>query len=202
MFCASSKCNLTWSLTYVFVPLDFKPRNFPPDRQRGIGANDRLAMLLLFTLAIETAMRLREMYTLTVRQIDLEKKTVFLDKTKNGDRRQVPLSSVALAALTAWLADDKFKTGGDCLIFPWWDGKLGSMKHCTALLSRRWSTVAELAGCPDLRFHDLRHTAVCHFYERTQLSDLQIAKISGHQDLRMLKRYANLRGSDLAELLW
>jgi integrase len=172
--------------------------NFPEDRQRGISMTDRLAMNLLFTLAIETAMRLREMYTLSVGQVDLAKKTVFLDKTKNGDKRQVPLSSVALGALTAWLA----VKAGDDLVFPWWNDKPESLKPITALLSRRWSTIAELAGCPDLRFHDLRHEAVCRFYERTSLSDLQIAKISGHQDLRMLKRYANLRGSDLAELLW
>lgn len=30
----------------------------------------------------------------------------------------------------------------------------------------------------------------------------QIAKITGHKDLKMLKRYANLRGSDLADQLW
>jgi integrase len=175
--------------------------NFPEDRQRGISMNDRQAMTLLFVLAIETAMRLREMYTLTVGQVDLAKKTVFLDKTKNGSKRQVPLSSVALAALTAWLASEKFKAG-DAFIFPWWDGKPESLKHCTAALSRKWSTIAELAGCPDLRFHDLRHEAICRLYERTQLSDLMIAKISGHQDLRMLARYANIRGSTLSEMLW
>jgi len=34
------------------------------------------------------------------------------------------------------------------------------------------------------------------------MTDLQIAKISGHKDLRSLSRYANLRGSDLSEMLW
>lgn len=176
--------------------------NFPPDRQRGIGMNDRLAMKLLFILAVETAMRLREMYSLTVKQIDLAKKTVFLDKTKNGSKRQVPLSSVALAALSGWLAsNDRFKAD-DCLIFPWWDGKPESLKRCTAQLSRKWSTVFELAGCPDLRFHDCRHEAVCRLYERTTLGDILIARITGHKDLRTLKRYSSLRGSDLAEMLW
>lgn len=79
--------------------------NFPDTVQRGIAMNDRLAWKLLFTLAVETAMRLREMYTLSVSQVDLDKKTIFLDKTKNGDKRQVPLSSVALAALEAWRHD-------------------------------------------------------------------------------------------------
>lgn len=176
--------------------------NFPPDRQRGISMNDRLAMNLLFTLALETAMRLREMYTLTIGQVDLAKKTVFLEKTKNGSKRQVPLSSVALAALTDWLAAERLQAGADCLIFPWWDGKPQSLKRCTAQLSRKWSTIAELAGCADLRFHDLRHEAVCRLYERTTLGDVLIARITGHKDLRMLKRYSSLRGSDLAEMLW
>jgi hypothetical protein len=34
------------------------------------------------------------------------------------------------------------------------------------------------------------------------LSDVLIAKITGHKDLRMLQRYASLRGSDLALHLW
>lgn len=177
--------------------------NFPPDKQRGIAMADRLAMRLLFTLAIETAMRLREMYTLTVQQVDLSKKTVFLDKTKNGDKRQVPMSSVALAAMSEWMAsNNRLNLGEDCLIFPWWNGNPESLTRITAMLSRKWSTIAMLAGCDDLRFHDLRHEAACRLYERTRLGDVQIARITGHKDLRMLKRYSNLRGSDLAEMLW
>jgi integrase len=169
--------------------------NFPDNVQRGISMEDSKSWRLLFILALETAMRLREMYTLSVSQVDLARKTIFLDKTKNGDRRQVPLSSVALGALMEW------EPAGD-LIFPFWDGRQESLEKTTMKLSRKWSTIARLAGCDDLHFHDLRHTAVCQFYERTSLSDVQIAKISGHKDLRMLKRYANLRASDLAELLW
>ena len=99
--------------------------HFPPDKQCGIAMVDRLAMRLLFTLAIETAMRLREMYTLTVQQVDLSKKTVFLDKTKNGDKRQVSMSSVALTAMSKWMAsNNRLNLGEDCLIFPWWNGIL------------------------------------------------------------------------------
>lgn len=168
---------------------------FPDTAQRGISMDDSKAWALLFTLALETAMRLREMYTLSVSQVDLSKRTIFLDKTKNGDRRQVPLSSIALAALEVWQPDGE-------LLFPFWDNKQESLRRTTMKLSRKWTTIARLAGCNDLHFHDLRHEAVCRFYERTNLSDVQIAKISGHKDLRMLKRYANLRGSDLAAQLW
>ena len=62
-----------------------------------IGSDDEWQ--LLFTLALETAMRLSEIYTLTSDQVDIPKRTIFLDKTKNGHKRQVPLSSVAIIAL-------------------------------------------------------------------------------------------------------
>ena len=69
-------------------------------------------------------------------------------------------------------------------------------------LSKLFGSVAEAAGCVDLKAHDLRHEAVCRLYERTTLSDIQISKISGHRSLAMLRRYASLRGSDLASALW
>ena len=34
------------------------------------------------------------------------------------------------------------------------------------------------------------------------MTDLEIASITGHKNLRMLQRYANLRGSTLANKLW
>jgi integrase len=161
----------------------------------GMLSVDRDAWVLLFTLAIETAMRLREMYTLRWEQVDVDRRTIFLDKTKNGDKRQVPLSSVALACLGGIPA----RSG---LLFPWWDGNDRSLKKTTARLSSKWSRIARDAGCEDLNFHDLRHEATCRLYERTRLTDVQIARITGHKTLIMLKRYASLRGSDLAGELW
>ena len=90
------------------------------------------------------------------------------------------------------------------LIFPFWNGDRATSKlaEVTSTQSKKWARVFEHAGCPDIRFHDLRHEATCRFYERTTLGDVLIAKITGHKDLKMLKRYANLRGSDLAGQLW
>lgn len=169
------------------------------------------ALELLFDLALETAMRLREMYTLTLDQIDLQGRTVFLDRTKNGDKRQVPLSSVALTTIQIYLKQVQQDERGMQLfahhqrkLFPWWSGdnNHAELKRVTSQLSRQFARIFDAAGCPDLRFHDLRHEATSRLYERTKLSDVQIAKITGHKDLRMLSRYANLRGSNLADQLW
>lgn len=150
-------------------------------------------MQVMFDLALETAMRMKETYTLEWRQVDLGQCTIFLEKTKNGSRRQVPLSSVALRVLK-----QHKKKATDDYVFPW----RGEEKKVTAMLSARWRRLFEDAECIDLRYHDLRHEATSRLFERTQLSDTKIAKITGHKDPRMLARYSNLRGSNLAAELW
>ncbi|MDC7699556.1 site-specific integrase [Vogesella indigofera] len=182
----------------------------PVGRQRPLELKYQAAILLLFDLALETAMRMREMYTLTLDQLDIEKRTIFLDRTKNGDKRQVPLTTVALAAIARYQdAVAKNEDGmagwdGEGRMFPWWNGETDSVAlgKISNRLSGQFARIFSAAECEDLRFHDLRHEASSRFYERTQLSDLQIAKITGHKDPRMLARYANLRGSDLANQLW
>ena len=52
----------------------------------------------------------------------------------------------------------------------------------------------------DLHFHDLRHEAVSRFVEMG-LSDQEVAAISGHKSMQMLKRYTHLRAEDLVEKL-
>jgi integrase len=135
----------------------------PAARQRAFELHWQGALECIFELALETAMRMREMYTLSTDQVSLPQRTVFLEKTKNGDKRQVPLSSIACVTIQRY-------------------------EH--------------QVGCPDFRFHDLRHEATSRLFERTRLSDIQISRITGHKDPRVLRRYSNLRGSDLAAQLW
>jgi integrase len=156
-------------------------------------------LLLMFELALETAMRLRETYTLSVSQVDLDKRTIFLDKTKNGDKRQVPLSSVATRVLKKHLTQIK-----DDKLFVWWDGSLEprNLKRTTDKVSKLFAAIFGAAGCPDLTYHDLRHEATSRLFERTSLSTEEIMKITGHRSHRMMMRYLKLRGSNLASKLW
>lgn len=157
--------------------------------------------IALFDLALESAMRMREMYTLTVDQVNLKGRTVFLDNTKNGDSRQVPLSTVAVRVLEGQC---RGKAKGD-LIFPWLGeqkpGKL-QLKMTTNYLSKVFSRVFDEAGCPDFIYHDIRHEAVSRLFEKTNLLAEEIMKISGHKSHRMMMRYLKLRSSDLASRMW
>jgi integrase len=56
------------------------------------------------------------------------------------------------------------------------------------------------AGITGLRFHDLRHEAASRLFERG-LNPMQVAAITGHKSLQMLKRYTHLRAVDLVALL-
>jgi integrase len=144
---------------------------------------------LFFDFALETAMRLSEIHVLTWEQIDLSEQTIYLHRSKNGKRRQIPISSV----LHALLEPIEPKSG---LVFP----ELG--KKTAARVSHLFRKRRLAAGLSGLHFHDLRHEATSRLYERTDLTDVQIASITGHEDPKMLRRYANLRASKLAPALW
>jgi len=49
----------------------------------------------------------------------------------------------------------------------------------------------------DLRFHDLKHEATTRVFE-LGLNIMEVSTITGHKDLRMLKRYTHIRASELA----
>jgi integrase len=53
------------------------------------------------------------------------------------------------------------------------------------------------AGLPDVHFHDLRHTATTRLAEKLT-NILELSAVTGHKDLRMLKRYYHPKASDLA----
>jgi integrase len=175
-----------------------------PRKYRPLTLQYKAALRCLMILAVASAMRLREMYTLTLGQVNLEKRTIFLEKTKNGDKRQVPLSTVALAALREYLAVRAIPQGHpEDLLFPWWNGKESEheLRKATDKLSTLFVDIFEAAGAHGLKFHDLRHEAVSRLFENTALPEISIMKISGHRSHRMMMRYANLRGSNLADAL-
>jgi integrase len=182
-----------------------RDRRVPPEEEGAIvevlHGDDRA----FFRLALETAMRMRECYTLELPQVNLGKRTIYLDRSKNGDNRQVPLSSVACTLLAEHIDTNRqaIKARGGQL-FPHWSGETSvrELDRTTAEVSRVFRGAFDSVGATDLHFHDLRHEATCRLYERTALSDVLIAKITGHRDIRMLRRYASLRGSDLAAHLW
>lgn len=161
------------------------------------------ALPTILTLATETAMRRSEIVMLRREQIDLTHGVVTLTDTKNGDTRYVPLSPFARDALRRWLAGRPMRGR----IFSVTAGAMTrAFSRARDRARRQYEALCKQHGrrpvrayFADLRLHDLRHEAT------TMLSDVYpahaLAKVTGHRDTRMLMRYYNPRGRDLAQQL-
>lgn len=142
-------------------------------------------LLPVVQLALETAMRRGELVGLRWEHIDLKRRIAHLPDTKNGESRTVPLSTTATKVLRGLPRS----LNGE--VFP---GLTTEAVKLAFVRARR------NAGLEDLRFHDLRHEATTRLFEKG-LNIMEVASITGHKDLRMLRRYTHLRAEDLARKL-
>lgn len=171
-----------------------KPRNSPP-RDRLISDNeielirihlnwprDQIAIqkqqkvAVGFCFAIETAMRMGEICNL--KPNDINGSVANLTMTKNGTSRQVPLSNRARELLT-------FVPG-------LWDM---TAQQFDALFRRG----RDRSGIKDLVFHDTRHEAITRLAKKLNVLDL--ARMVGHKDVKMLMVYYNETAESLADKL-
>ena len=138
----------------------------------------------IITWAIETAMRRSEIAGMRWEHLDRKARVLLLPETKNGTPRRVPLSTAALAVLD----------GLPRRI----DGRVWGMRPDS--ISQAFERVCGAAGIEGLTFHDLRHEATSRLFEKG-LNPMQVAAITGHKTLQMLKRYTHLRAEDLVGML-
>lgn len=107
------------------------------------------------------------------------------DKIKTGEPRAVPLSSGAIAALESLPRAIK--------------GRVIPIDHMT--LYKAFERACGRAGIEDYTWHDLRHEALSRLAERGDFTVLELAAVSGHKTLQMLKRYTHLQAENLAKKL-
>ena len=140
----------------------------------------------VITFAIETAMRRGELAKLEWKYVDLDNRIAHLPVTKNGKKRDVPLSTKATKVLNKLKND----SDDDVLVF----GLLPDF------ITDSFIKIRTNAGIENFRFHDFRHEATSRLFE-LGLNPLEVAAITGHEDLQMLKRYTHLKGVDLVKKL-
>jgi len=138
------------------------------------------------TLALETAMRRSEIAALRWENINLNARTALLPDTKNGTARTVPLSPRAIETLQS-LGKVRPIEGRVLRVNP-------------DAITAAFETAVKRAGLTGIRLHDLRHCATSRLFERG-LNVMEVAAITGHKTLSMLKRYTHLRAEDLAKKL-
>ena len=149
----------------------------------------------LITWAIETAMRRGEIAAMRWEHLDWNDRVLLIPETKTGTPRQVPLSTVALEILSQrdpLRGDGLPKRMGHTAHNV--DGRIWSMRPDS--ISQAFERVCQVAGIEGLTFHDLRHEATSRLFEKG-LNPMEVAAITGHKTLQMLKRYTHLKAKDL-----
>ena len=143
----------------------------------------RQEIAVAFLFALETAMRQGEIWGLDWCCVDLKNRFVTLPETKNGSKRDVPLSSRAAALLEKLSPQSKGRV----------------FKHnqrSSGTIFRRALKLAEIDG---LTFHDSRHEALTRLARKLDVLDL--ARMVGHRDPRSLMIYYNATASEIAQRL-
>lgn len=158
-------------------------------------------MKTLIQFAVATAMRRGEICALHWEHIDLEERVAFLPTTKNGSSRSVPLSSGAVATL---LQLRKKSKGPVFALRP--DSVTQAFERLVARARAKYVAECRAKRKPsrptfltNIRFHDLRREATTRLADRLQMHEL--GAVTGHKDLRMIKRYYHPKASDLAKKL-
>ena len=134
-------------------------------------------------LAIETAMRRSELVSMRWEDINWGESLLNIPVTKAGVSRVIPLSCAALSVLRL------LERSGESV----WG-------FSATVASQRFSKTCSAAGIKNLRLHDLRHEGISRFFE-LGLNQMEVAAISGHKTLSMLKRYTHINPRHLVSRL-
>ncbi|MEW6063243.1 MAG: tyrosine-type recombinase/integrase [Nanoarchaeota archaeon] len=141
---------------------------------------------LLVLMALTTGMRRNEMLNLTWNKIEFDKGIIFIENSKNNERREVwmcnTLKQALLNAKERAISNYVFSRKGK----PLRDAKTA------------FHNALKIAGIKDFRFHDLRHTFASHLVMNgTDIATVR--NLLGHKDIRMTLRYSHLSPKHMKE---
>ncbi len=133
-------------------------------------------------MALNTGCRKGEILSLEWdKHIDLRHGFITLDRTKNGERKEIPINDTlrqTLQGLTRRLD----------VPYAFYDHGTGRPYRD---IKRSFKTALRRSGIKDFKFHDLRHTFASHLV-MAGVDLTTVSKLLGHKDIKMTLRYAHL----------
>ena len=189
-----------WDILLDLNPVSrirFKNADVPRDRRLEHGEEELLlskaypCLKRQIIVAIETAMRQGEIYSIKKGDIKAHNQTLNIPETKTDKPRTIPLSTRALKALT-----EQMRASGNVVQMV--DRPIFEVNRWTEW--NRFTRLKEQCGIEDLRFHDLRHEATSRLFERG-FNVMEVARITGHENLKHLKRYTHIKPESLVARL-
>jgi integrase len=138
--------------------------------------------------ALNTGMRKGEILNLRWDNVDLKHGIILLDKTKNGERREIPINNTLRGVLQGIprRLDIPYVFPDNSTGKPF-----GDVKKAFASAIRRAKII-------DFTFHDLRHTFASHLV-MAGVDLTTVKELLGHKDIKMTLRYAHLASSHKVE---
>ena len=161
------------------------------ERDRWLNAEDEKRLLenslswlkdiIIFDL--NTGLRQDELLSLQWSRVDLFRKIIIIQESKNGKPRTIPLNQIALDIL---MGKSKIRNLKRDLVF------LSNMstKIDRHNLRRAFNIALDKTGIQNFHFHDLRHTFATRLAQRG-IDIYKISRLLGHQDIRMTQRYSH-----------
>ncbi len=137
--------------------------------------------------ALNTGMRKSEILKLTWDRVDLKNRLILLDKTKNGERREIPINKTllnTLSILARHIKCDYVFYNPDTLK-PYYD------------IKKSFGKALKKAHILDFRFHDLRHT-FASWLVMGGIDLTTVKELLGHKDVKMTLRYSHLAASHIS----
>lgn len=137
-------------------------------------------------LLMLTGARVGELLAARWEEVDLERRSWLIPKSKTGRARRVPLSQAALDVIAAIPRID------GC---PWMLANPETGRPFVSI-KNGWQAARAAAGLPGLRVHDLRHSAAS-FMVNSGVDLFAVGKVLGHASYQSTQRYAHLASDTL-----
>src|SRR5206468_1985957 len=144
----------------------------------------------VLTMGYWTGMRKGEMVGLKWDQIDLFNRLAFLERTKNGEDRTLPLNDELYEMM---MGQARVRVEGCPYVFHRDGEQIQSF-------AKAWNTACKKSGYSGKLVHDLRRTGVRNLI-RAGVPQSVAMKISGHKDARIFARYNIVDTRDVAEAM-
>ena len=155
------------------------------DEERRLLGNSPDWLRKIIVFALNTGLRQDELLSLEWNRVNLLRKTIIIQKTKNNRPNTLPLNSIALNVLLK-KHEDKVRSLKNDLVFSSQVGtKIGKRN-----LIRAFALALEKAEIKDFTYHCLRHTFATRLAQNG-VDIYKIAKLLNHKDLKNTQRYSH-----------
>ncbi|OGX79774.1 integrase [Exiguobacterium sp. SH31] len=143
------------------------------------------------TLQLHTGMRINEVRTLELGDVDLDERRIQIRESKAGKSRIVPLNDMIYAIMQTYLEEERRHVDSP-LVFP----SLRGATICKTTINRHLTNAARDVMGQKITSHKLRHAFTTHLYEQGVM-ETTLSELLGHREPKTTRRYIRVKENHL-----